>query len=489
MRNFIFLIFDFSIITLSFQQKVATVRVDNCELFIRQGAEKKMVSAPAKNYFYNYIMEVERLMSEIYYAALRAVDPYESTRCHMDKIQAVYQSGNFNRIFVAGFGKASCPMAKAVEELFCEIIGVGIIITKYHHCLLRPQKMHIVEAGHPLPDENGLIATKEMVNILKVADEKTLIVCLISGGGSSLLVAPCEGISLDEKQKITALLLNAGANIHELNTVRKHLSQVKGGRLAEIAHPAPVISLILSDVIGDRLDVIASGPTVPDSTTYEDALRVLAKYNLLKVVPGNVLDILNKGSQGMIPETPKENNVIFEKVQNIIVGNNKRALETAREKALELGLHAEIISSEVTGEARDAGRWLAKVALEAHSVFDKDDATKMCLISGGETTVTVTGRGTGGRNMEFALSFAMEIEGIDGITLLSAGTDGTDGPTDAAGAIVNGNTIAKAMAMGVDPGEYLRDNDSYAFFKKIDELFVTGPTGTNVMDIQIVIIE
>jgi glycerate-2-kinase len=207
---------------------------------------------------------------------------------------------------------------------------------------------------------------------------------------------------------------------------------VKGGRLAEIAHPAPVISLILSDVIGDRLDVIASGPTAPDSTTYEDALRVLAKYNLLKVVPGNVLDILDKGAQGMIPETPKENNVIFENVQNIIVGNNKRALEAAREKALELGLHAEIISSEVTGEARDAGRWLAKVALEAHSVFDKDHATKMCLISGGETTVTVTGRGTGGRNMEFALSFAMEIEGIDGITLLSAGTDGTDGPTDAA---------------------------------------------------------
>ncbi len=433
----------------------------------------------------------QKLVRDIFYSAVKSVDPYKTLKLYGDRILSIYELGRCDRILLTGFGKAVCPMTKAIEEELPGLIHEGLAITKYGHCpsSYYAGKIRIIEAGHPLPDENGLMGTREMIDIVKAADEKTLIVCLISGGGSSLLVAPCEGVSLDEKKKITGLLLNAGANIHELNTVRKHLSQVKGGRLAKIAHPGRVISLILSDVIGDGLDVIASGPTAPDSTTYEDALRVLEKYNLLEASPGNVIDILHKGAQGRIPETPKDNDVVFERVQNIIVGSNKKALEGAKEKAIGLGLGADIISSGVTGEAREAGRWLAKVASEARTMFEKNRTMRTCLISGGETTVSVAGHGTGGRNMEFALSFAIEVEGIDGITLLSAGTDGTDGPTDAAGAIVNGDTIAKAKAKGVDPGEYLRNNDSYAFFKKIDDLFVTGPTGTNIMDIQIVIIE
>lgn len=330
-----------------------------------------------------------------------------------------------------------------------------------------------------MPDENGLRGTEEIVRLLKNVDENTLVVCLISGGGSALLVSPYEGITLDEKQKITELLLNAGADIYELNTVRKHLSKVKGGGLAEIAYPVKVISQILSDVIGDKLDVIASGPTAPDKTTYNHAIKVLEKYMLIDKAPGSIIDVLQNGAKGLIPETPKDDNPVFEKVENIIIGSNIKALEAAKEKAESLGLNPEIISSEITGEARDAGKWLTDIARSKRS---------NCLISGGETTVTVKSSGTGGRNMELALAFAMEIEEIEGITLLSAGIDGTDGPTNAAGAIVDGQTVLKAKKIGLNLEEYLNNNDSYNFFKKIDELLITGPTGTNVMDTQIMVI-
>lgn len=432
-----------------------------------------------------------QIVIEIFNAALKAVDPYESVKLHTDKIRQFYQDNNFKKLIIIGFGKASCTMAKAVEDSFGDLISQGILITKYGHCQakFRPKLFRIFEAGHPLPDGNGLKGTEKIINLLKGCDEKTLVVCLISGGGSALLVAPYEGITLEEKQKTTDLLLKAGANINELNIVRKHISKVKGGRLAEIAYPAKIISLILSDVIGDRLDVIASGPTAPDKTTYNDALRVLEKYHLLKRIPENILEILHKGSQGIIPETPKEGNTIFEEIENIIIGSNIKALDAAKSKAESISFHAEVISSEISGEARDVGRWLAKVALETRNILRTNRNKKICLISGGETTVTVKGNGLGGRNIELALSFAMGIEGVDGIALLSAGTDGTDGPTDAAGAIVDGETIKKARAMGLNPDEYLSNNDSYNFFNHIEGLFITGPTGTNVMDIQIVLIE
>lgn len=453
-----------------------------------------------------------QIVAEIFNAALKAADPYITVKLYADKIRSVYQGGNFNRIFVVGFGKAACNMAKAMEEELGDLISAEIVITKYGHGigqqssrsavnkgkiisyseaagLLRycSTALKIFEAGHPKPDENGLNATEEITRLLKNADENTLVVCLISGGGSALLVSPYDGISLDEKQKITQLLLKAGTDIYELNTVRKHISRVKGGRLAEIASPAKIISLILSDVIGDRLDVIASGPTSPDKTTYKDALKVLEKYKLMDKCPEKILGILQKGENGLIPETLKEGNKTFENVENIIIGSNRIALNAAKKKAEEMGFHAEILSSELIGEARGVGTRLAKEAIKKKESRVMGQGVR-CLISGGETTVTVKGNGIGGRNMELALAFAMEIEGIYGITFLSAGTDGTDGPTDAAGAIVDGETVKEAKKFGLDPEEYLNNNDSYNFLKKIDRLLITGPTGTNVMDIQIVVI-
>ncbi|MFH1704142.1 MAG: glycerate kinase [Nitrospirota bacterium] len=430
-------------------------------------------------------------LADMFYAALQAVDPYKSTSLYTDKIRSVFQSGQYKRLIVIGFGKASCPMAKLIEDQLFDSIDSGIIITKYGHCQspYKPKKIQIYEAGHPVPDENGLRATEVIINLLKGVDRNSLLVCLISGGGSALFVSPYGGITLNEKQKVTELLLKAGANISELNTVRKHISKVKGGRLAEIAYPAKIISLILSDVIGDKLDVIASGPTAPDKMKYNEALNIIEKYGLIALTPRSVLETLHKGANGLIPETPKEGDKAFRKVENIIVGSNRKALEAAKTKAEKLGFHAEILSSEISGEARDVGRWFAKKAIETRNMLSAKHNTKICFISGGETTVTVKGNGLGGRNMELALSFAMEIEGIDGITLLSVGTDGTDGPTDAAGAIVYGETIKKAKAVGLDPEEYLENNDSYNFFEKFDGLFVTGPTGTNVMDIQIMVVE
>jgi glycerate 2-kinase len=428
-------------------------------------------------------------VSGIFAAALEAVSPYDAADGYCEYIETLYKNGNFNRLIVTGFGKAACPMAKAIEDCLKDIIAGGIIIAKYNNCnKYAPVNMRIVEAGHPLPDKQGINGTEEVIGLLEKADGKTLVACLISGGGSALLVAPYPGVTLCEKQKTTDLILKAGADISELNAVRKHISRVKGGRLAEIAHPARTVSLILSDVIGDRLDVIASGPTSPDKTTYKDALEVLKKYSLSKEAPTNVLDILYRGLRGTIPETPKENDIIFKGVENIIVGSNRKAIEAAKRRADDLSLHTEIISDNIAGEARDAGTRLAETALVIHNTWRTSGGEKVCLISGGETTVTVNGTGTGGRNMELALAFAMKIEGYDGITLLSAGTDGTDGPTDATGAIVDGETAKKARAIGLDPAEYIKNNDSYNFFKQVGGLFITGPTGTNVMDMQIMVI-
>ncbi len=430
---------------------------------------------------------------EIFQAALKAVDPYESVKSYTEKIRSVYTDGRYSRLLVAGFGKASCNMAKAVEEQFPDILEEGIVITKHGHAIRDDKEtggrsvIRVFEAGHPVPDENGLQATKEIIKLLKDTDEKTLLVCLISGGGSALLISPYKNISLKDKQRITGLLLKSGADINELNTIRKHISGIKGGRLAEIAYPAKVISLIISDVIGDRLDVIASGPTSPDSTTYKDALRVIEKYKLMDKTPPSVLDVLQKGAEGLVSETPKEGSYIFNKVENIIISNNKKALEAAKSRAVSLGFNAEIISSELTGEAREVGIELAQRAIRIKE--NGEPKRPRCLISGGETTVTVKSKGLGGRNMELALAFAIEVGGIDGITLLSAGTDGTDGPTDAAGALVNGQTFIKAKSLGLDPRAYLNNNDSYHFFERINDLLLTGPTGTNVMDMQIIVIE
>ncbi len=423
----------------------------------------------------------------VFAAALKAADPYDCILPQTERVRALFNERGLRKLVVVGFGKAVCPMAKALEDQIGDLITAGLIITKHGHSEgYRFRDLRVREAGHPVPDKDGLAATAELTVLLQSCSSDTLVACLISGGGSALLVSPHDHITMDDKQNITALLLKAGADIFELNTVRKHLSKVKGGRLAELAYPAMVVALILSDVIGDRLDVIASGPTAPDASTYAEALAVIAKYDLFSSAPPAVIKLLQDGAAGAAPETPKKDHPVFEATENIIVGSNRLALQAALAKAGELGFEARIISSDVTGEAREIGRRMACEAAEL--LHDQQQKKPVCLISGGETTVTVTGNGVGGRNMELALSFAQEIDGIDKITLLSAGTDGTDGPTDAAGAIVDGTTTAKAKAMGLDPETYLENNDSYTFFKKTGDVFMTGPTGTNVMDIQLIMI-
>jgi glycerate 2-kinase len=335
--------------------------------------------------------------------------------------------------------------------------------------------------------------TKRILELVRSAGEKDLIICLLSGGGSALLVAPVSEVTLEDKQKVTDLLLKAGASIGELNAVRKHLSSVKGGRLARAVYPASLVTLILSDVIGDRLDVIASGPTAPDGTTFADAARVIDKYVPKAAIPPSVARLLERGTAGLETETVKDGDACFTKTRNIVVGGLAGALAAARHKAEALGCRTEIITSELRGEAREAAHMLAQKAVRVRGVLKAEE--RRCLLSGGETTVTVRGTGKGGRNQELALSFAREISGMEGIALLSAGTDGTDGPTDAAGAVADGATAMIAGKFGMQTEVYLENNDSYAFFAKLDTLtddkrhIITGPTGTNVMDLQIILVE
>ncbi len=429
------------------------------------------------------------IIREIFNRSLLAVDPYKAVATYSDTIRSAYKSGNFRKLVLVGFGKAASLMSKAIEDNFGDLLSGGIIVTKYGHSTRGERKSKIItyEAGHPLPDENGLKAAKEIVGVLKDADRNTLVICLISGGGSALLVAPYRDITLADKQEVTGMLLKAGADIYELNTVRKHISAVKGGRLAEAAQPAAIVSLILSDVMGDRLDMIASGPTAPDKTTYNDANNVLRKYKMEDSLPASVAEIIDKGIRGLMPETPKDGDPIFQRVRNIIIGSNKIATDAARKAAESLGYRTTVISNELRGEAAIVARELARKAVDFKKTLAPGN--KACLIAGGETTVTVRGNGKGGRNTELALVFGMEIKGLPGITFLSAGTDGTDGPTDAAGAFVDGQTVAKAAGAGVDAAEYLKNNDSYTFFSRTGGLFITGPTGTNVMDIQIILLD
>ncbi len=437
---------------------------------------------------------------DIFQSALRAADPQQAVLRHLtlagDCLSAdgaEYDLKKFNRIIVIGAGKGTAPMAQAAENILGSRIDRGVIIVKYGHG--KPLRKIIErEAAHPLPDDAGMTATSEIREMLKDAAEDTLVLCLFSGGASSLLVAPVEGLSLNEKRETTDAILKAGAGISELNAVRKHLSAVKGGRLAEIASPASVLALILSDVIGDRVDVIASGPTAPDGTTFRDALDVIHKYSLERKIPASALSLLHLGVAGILPETPKAGAVFFERVRNSIIGGLRQSLDAARTRATELGFETEVMTSELQGEAKKAACFLASRALTVRSSMRPGDRPR-CLLAGGETTVTVKGTGMGGRNQELALAFAMEIAGIPGVSLLSAGTDGTDGPTDAAGAAVDGRTIAQARAAGLDPAAFLGNNDSYSFFNRLDALsddkhhLKTGPTGTNVTDLQIILVE
>jgi hydroxypyruvate reductase len=404
----------------------------------------------------------------------------------LDIAESRYDLGNYRRIYLVGAGKASAFMAKAVEGILGERITAGIINVKYGHAS-ELKRCKVNECGHPVPDQNGVTGTREIFELVESADKKTLVICLISGGGSALLAFPANGISLHDLREVNRLLLECGANITEINTVRKHLSQSKGGRLALAAFPAEVVTLIISDVIGDRLDTIASGPTVPDPTTYADAIRVLEKYKITHRVPRFVMANLRDGCEGRLPETPKPGQKEFSKVRSIIVANNELALEAVHREAEEMGLKPSIVPVEVQGEAREAARRLVEYVKRAVAHKGVEDRPR-CFISGGETTVTVRGPGKGGRNMEFALAAASELERTPGIAMLSCGSDGSDGPTDAAGAYCDHTTISRARQKGLRPQFHLGENDSYSFFAKLGDLIVTGPTGTNVMDIQITLV-
>ncbi|HXP84567.1 MAG TPA: glycerate kinase [Bryobacteraceae bacterium] len=416
----------------------------------------------------------------IFRAALDAADPEQAVAHHLHFDGRTLRAGShryalsaFDRVQVIGAGKASARMARAVERILGARLAGGLInVPDGTGAKLR--RVRLNSCGHPVPDQRGMDGAQRILEIARQAGPRDLLICVISGGASALLPLPAPPMTLAQKQDVTRALLVAGANIHELNAVRKHLSLIKGGQLACAAHPAAMLTLILSDVIGDDLDVIGSGPTVPDRTTSEEALTVVKKY-AVPVAPE------------WLHETPKPGDAAFARVQNLIVGSNRLAIDGAARKARELGYHTLVLSSSIEGETREIGLMHAAIAKE---IVERNRPVRRpaCVLSGGETTVTVRGRGLGGRNQEFVLAAALALEGVDGVTVFSAGTDGIDGPTPAAGAIADGNIVQQARSRGVDARAYLDDNDSYRFFERMKGLVRTGPTGTNVMDIRLLLV-
>jgi hydroxypyruvate reductase len=391
------------------------------------------------------------------------------------------------RIIVVGAGKAGVPMARALERLLGERIVAGHVVVPHGQEAELP-RIRVHGAAHPVPDAAGVAAGGAVVGALADLDASTLVVCVISGGGSALLVRPAAGITLQDLRATNEALLACGANIVEINTLRKHLSAVKGGQLARAAAPARVVTLILSDVVGDPLDAIASGPTVPDTGSFADCLQIVRRYELDERLPEAVLARLRAGAAGEVRETPKPGDPLFERVSNLLVANNDRAVRAAASRAEELGFRSLVLSTTIEGETRDIARMHAAIAREVR-VSGRPCAPPCCLISGGETTVTLRGDGSGGRNQEFVLAAAIHIDGLAGVTVCSVGTDGIDGGTDAAGAVADGDSVSRARAAGKDAVALLANNDSNAFFACLDDLVVTGPTDTNVMDLRLLLIE
>ena len=435
---------------------------------------------------------------EIFKSSLKAVDPYYAIKrsVHiegdllilgdMDHDRVELDLTRYDRILLIGGGKATAPMARAMEELLEKRISTGMINVKYGFTE-ELAYTDIIEAGHPLPDNNGVEGTRKILHLLEEAGEKDMVVSLISGGGSALLPCPAGNISLSEKQELTRSLLECGASIDEINALRKHISSSKGGQMAKAAFPAVVINLMLSDVVGDEMDVIASGPFTPDHSTFDQALKVLKKYNL-DDVPAAIHRYLEAGRDGHVPETPKQNDAIFDRVYNFIVGSNILALEAAKKKAEDLGYGTLILSSMVEGETGEVAPVHCAIAKEIIK-SGQPIATPACVISGGETTVTIRGKGLGGRNQEFCLVAALNLQEVPPrVVILSGGTDGNDGPTDAAGAIIDPYTVIRGKDAGMEAEDFLAENDSYHFLEKTGDLLMTGPTNTNVMDVRLILV-
>jgi len=432
--------------------------------------------------------DIDRLI----HVALAAVSPEACLRraIHLngDVLSVAGESidlSQIQRVIVVGMGKASARMAASLEMTIGERIDDGLVVTADGYGV-PTERVKVVEASHPVPDGRGLAAARQIAQLADSAGENDLVIVLISGGGSALLTYPVDDVELSELAETNELLLRSGATIQEINTVRKHLSQLKGGRLASRAFPAAVVSLILSDVAGDPLDAIASGPTVPDPTTYDDAARIMHGHKLWDEVPLAVRSHIDKGRSGDAPETPKSGNEVFSRVTTTIIGSGTDAAEAALNEAKVLGYHSLLLTTTLQGEAREVGNVLSSIARE-EVLHERPLPLPAMIVAAGETTVTLTGAGKGGRNQELALSAAIGIEGLSGVAIASVGTDGRDGPTDAAGGIVDGETIVNLRAQGIDPNEMLAENDSYHALASVGDLITTGPTGTNVADLCLIL--
>jgi glycerate 2-kinase len=431
-------------------------------------------------------LKVERILR----ASLAAVDPFRAVQQTLSREGSrltiagkVYDLDQYARVRLVGAGKAVYAMARGAAAVLGDRINGGVLIAKHleDHQVGLPETIGVAAGDHPVPGAGSVAAAQELAVFLESGREDDLVICLISGGGSALMTLPA-GLELADLQELTRLLLACGAQIGEINILRKHLDRMKGGGLARMAAPAALAALVLSDVIGNPLDVIASGPTVADASTYQDALAVLQKYDLMERVPERVRELLQQGARGELAETVKQNDPALKKVQNVIVGSNIQAAEAGLAQARAEGFNTLLLTTYLQGEARQAGVFLASI-LKQQVMSDHPLARPACIAAGGETTVTLRGNGLGGRNQELALGAAFELEGINEAALVTLGTDGEDGPTRAAGALASGQTLANARALGLDAQAFLDNNDSYHFFEALGDLVITGPTGTNVNDL------
>lgn len=428
-------------------------------------------------------------------AALKAVDPAQAvhriarrTEHSLTLHSASWNLSAFKRVRLLAMGKAAEPMAQAAAEVLGEFLHDGLVIVKSGSRSEEPlsSKIDCLESSHPVPDERSVLAGQQIYTFLHESAPEDFYIILLSGGASALATLPVEGVSLAHLQHLTQLLLHCGADIRQINTLRKHLDRLKGGGIARLLFPAQAVCLVLSDVLGDPLDVIASGPTVADPSTYADAWDIIRRYDLEAEIPAEIKQILQEGMNGQIPETPKPGEACFEKVFTTVIGSNRLAAEAARQQARAEGFHTAILTTFLQGEASAAGQFLAAIARE-EALHQSPLPLPACLICGGETTVTVRGDGKGGRNQEMALG---AVEGMDRLSalLVTLATDGGDGPTDAAGAVVSGETLSRAHALGMNPADYLKRNDAYTFFEALGDLIKTGPTRTNVNDLAFVFV-
>ncbi len=433
--------------------------------------------------------DLDRARADIREIFTSALDGADAGRLVLNQVSLeneILEVGNrafplkdYSRVYLFGIGKVAARMAHPLEEILGDRIAGGLIIVKDGHASPL-ERIEVREASHPIPDARGMKAAKDLVGMLRSLRKDDLVLFIVAGGGSSLFALPAGTLTLEEKKRANRALLRCGATIREVNAVRKELSAVKGGQLIPMIYPATLVNLILSDVVGDPLEDIASGPTVPPTLPGIDPLKVIERYGLTDKLPGQVLEHLNQSAKEPVDYSISTGG-IRERIHNVLVGNNRSLLECARRKAEGLGYETRILTSRLEGEAREEGERLSRIAIDSKNRRESN-AAPLCLLIGGETTVTVQGEGTGGRCMEFALSSAIALEG-EKIVILAAGSDGADGPTDAAGAIADGETCQKGRGMALDPRGALEANDSYAFFRSIGDLVITGPTKTNVMDL------